>query len=244
MKLTKRQREILNILKAQEYAKVEYLAKKTYISPSSVRRDLQYLEKCGLVERDYGGVRIAGKEIRNPPIQVRKSKDITAKKDLAVKGARLVDNGYSVMLDSSTTTFYMVEHLSKLKNITVFTNNLDTAVACIERGLAVYVIGGRSIRGMPVLGGAYAEEMLEKISVDIAFCSSYGVDRDGAVSDTSEEENKMRKIMMSRAKVRVLMLDKTKIGRSAPHVLCSVNDVEYFISNDEEVTRYYTNLKK
>ena len=239
MKLTNRQREIMDILKEQEYAKVEYLAKKTYISPSSVRRDLQYMEKHGLVERDYGGVRMAGRTRKTPPIQVRKGKDRAAKRELASKAIDFVKDGYSVILDSSTTTLYMVEYLAKLKNITVFTNNLDTALACIEKGIAVYVIGGRSISGMPVLGGAYAEEMLEKISADIAFFSSYGIDKDGVVSDTCEEENKMRKIMISRAKKRILMIDKTKIGRSALHVLCSVRELDGFVTNDDGTAAQY-----
>ncbi len=243
MKLTKRQREILDILKEQQYAKVEYLAKKTYISPSSVRRDLQYMENHGLVERDYGGVRMAGHERKNPPIQVRKSKDKTAKRELAIRASALVHSGYSVLLDSSTTSFYMVEHLAKLKNITVFTNNLDTAMACIEQGLTVYVIGGRSLRGMPVMSGSYAEEMLEKISVDIAFFSSYGISSEGIVSDTSEEENKMRKIMMAHSQKNVLLLDKTKIGRSAPHILCSIESIDHLITNDAELSKLYEKNK-
>jgi DeoR/GlpR family transcriptional regulator of sugar metabolism len=243
MKLTKRQREILDILKEQGYAKVEYLSKKTYISPSSVRRDLHYMENLGIVERDYGGVRMAGQERKNPPIQVRKSKDRTAKRELAARAASLVQSGYSVLLDSSTTTFYMVEPLSKIKNVTIFTNNLETAMACIEQGLPVYVIGGRALRGMPVLSGAYAEEMLEKISVDIAFLSSYGINSEGTVTDTSEEENKMRKIMMAHSQKNVLLLDKTKVGRSAPHILCSVEQIDHLVTNDYDLSERYAKAK-
>ena len=108
--------------------------------------------------------------------------------------------------------------------------------------MTVYVIGGRSIRGMPVLGGSYAEEMLGKLSVDIAFFSSYGIDKNGIVSDTSEEENKMRKIIMERARINVLMLDRSKIGRSAMHVLCSVKDVDHFITNDDAVSEEYKKI--
>jgi DeoR/GlpR family transcriptional regulator of sugar metabolism len=186
---------------------------------------------------------MAGQEQKNPPIRVRKSKDKTAKRELAEKASALVNSGYSVILDSSTTTFYMVEHLAKLKNITVFTNNLDTAIACIEQGIAVYVIGGRALRGMPVLSGAYAEEMLEKISVDIAFFSSYGINSSGIVSDTSEEENKMRKIMMAHSQKNVLLLDKTKVGRSAPHILCSIEQIDHLVTNDYDLSERYAKAK-
>ena len=244
MKLSKRQTEIIGILKEQGYAKVEYIARKTYISPSSIRRDLQYMENLGIVERDYGGVKLKGTERKHPPIQIRKDKDRGYKRLLSQKAVKYVKDGYSVILDSSTTCSYLVEPLSELKNITVFTNNIETAMNCLEKGVAVYVIGGKSVRGMPVLGGAYAEEMLEKISVDVAFLSSYGIDENGIVSDPSEEENKLRKLMIKCAKKVVLLLDKTKVGKSSLHVLCSVKDVDYFITNDDNVAKKYKNKSK
>lgn len=239
MKLTERQGKIIEILKAQGYAKVDFLSKKTFISPSSIRRDLQYLENMGLVERDYGGVRLKGVEKKHPPIQVRKNKDKMQKKIIAKKACGLVKNGYTVILDSSTTCYYLVDELAELKNITVITNNLETAIYCIQRGLAVYAVGGRALRRIPVVAGAYAEDMLKNVWADIAFFSSYGIDENGIVSDPSEEENQMRRLMMSRAKEKVLLLDGSKIGRSSVHVLCTVGDVDHFITNDDDIAKRY-----
>lgn len=239
MKLSNRQNEIVGILRKQGYAKVEELAERTYISPSSVRRDLQYMETLGIVERDYGGVKLKGQEQKNPPIRVRKGKDRLPKKAIAAEAAKLLRNNCTVLLDSSTTVFYLVEHLAKFKNITVLTNNLETAMACIESGLTVYVIGGRSIRGMPVVGGAYAEEMLSKVHADMVFLSSYGLDENGIISDPSEEENRMRKQMMRCADVRVLMMDQGKLGRSSLHILGSVREMDHVIINDPEAAAHY-----
>ena len=54
-----REDEILALLSETEYATVEYLSKKMNISSSSIRRDLKNLEERGLVNRSYGGVKIA-----------------------------------------------------------------------------------------------------------------------------------------------------------------------------------------
>lgn len=239
MKLTKRQEEIVRILKKQSYSKVDALAKATYISASSIRRDLQRLENLGIVERDYGGVRLKGNEKKNPPLQVRKNKDRPFKRELAQKASRLIRDGYTVMLDSSTTVSYLVDILAKFKRITVITNNLETALTCIERGISVYSIGGKSVRGMPVMGGSYAESMLSHISADIVFLSSFGIDENGTVSDPSEEENNMRRLMMRQSKHSVLLLDQTKIGRASTHILCSVHDFDDFITNDDSVSEHY-----
>lgn len=239
MKLTKRQEEILQILKNQSYAKVADLSRKTYISESSIRRDLQHLEHLGIVERDYGGVKLKGREKKHPPLQIRKEKDRSSKRELAQKACRLVRDGYTVFLDSSTTASHLVEFLVQFKSLTIITNNAETALSCIEKGLSVYLIGGKSLRGMPIMGGAYAETMLSQMKADIVFLSSYGIDENGMVSDPSEEENNMRRLMIRQAQTRVLLLDQSKIGRSSLHLLCSVREMDHFITNDDEVSKRY-----
>ncbi len=159
------------------------------------------------------------------------------------KAVALVSEGASVLLDSSTTCFYLVDYLTAKQNITVFTNNLETALHAIEKGLSVYVLGGKALRGMPVMSGAYTEEVLERIRVDIAFFSSYGVDQNGFVSDPSEEENKLRGLMMQAANRSVLLLDSTKLGRSSIHRLCSVRDVDVFLTNDDRAAAAYLNAQ-
>lgn len=239
MALTKRQEEIITLLKKQGYAKVDDLSARLYISASSIRRDLQQLVTLGLVERFHGGVKLCGTERHSPPIRMRKDMARMHKRELAQKAVRLIRDGASVILDSSTTCFYLIDYLAAYKNLTVFTNNLETALRGIEKGLSVYVLGGKALRGMPVTSGAYTEEVLERISVDFAFFSSYGIDQNGIVSDPSEEENKLRLLMMRSAACSVLLLDRTKLGRTSIHRLCSVCDVDVFLTNDDASAEEY-----
>jgi hypothetical protein len=63
------------------------------------------------------------------------------------------------------------------------------------------------------------------------------------VTDTSEEENKMRKIMMAHSQKNVLLLDKTKVGRSAPHILCSIEQIDHLVTNDYDLSERYAKAK-
>ena len=56
MSISQRQSSILEILNERLYITVEELAKITFTSPSSIRRDLTYLQNNGLVKRSHGGV--------------------------------------------------------------------------------------------------------------------------------------------------------------------------------------------
>ena len=78
-----REKEILDLLGENEYATVEYLARKMNISPSSIRRDLKNLEDRGLVNRSYGGVKIAEASGKHIPFSLRSHENSPQKKQIA-----------------------------------------------------------------------------------------------------------------------------------------------------------------
>ena len=232
MKLSQREKQIMEILKQKRYSSVKNLAKETYISQSSVRRDLAHLEALGLVERSYGGVSISGSESEVPHLNARITKNLRAKRKIAQKAIRFVKDGMTVLLDGSTTAYQLVDLLAAKKNITLITNATYTAQRAIEKGITVYLTGGRSEGGSPVLTGSYAEEMLERINADVVFFSSMALTDEGVVCDCTESENKIRRIMLCRAKTKILLMDKSKIGKSAQHVLCTLNELTAMITED------------
>ena len=127
-----REKEIMNILSQNAYATVEYLAEKIHISPSSIRRDLKRLEMKGLVSRSYGGAEIKNSVNKQIPFFLRSHKNTKEKAIVASKAASLVRPGDVVFLDSSTSTYFCVEHLKNIKNIPVITNSLASMTACSE----------------------------------------------------------------------------------------------------------------
>ena len=56
MSISPRQQEILKIIGESTYISVNELAKLTFTSPSSIRRDLTSMQRLGLVKRSHGGV--------------------------------------------------------------------------------------------------------------------------------------------------------------------------------------------
>ena len=53
-----RQQMILEMLKTNQFVKVQEICDQTHGSESSVRRDLQTLEEKGLLERVHGGAKL------------------------------------------------------------------------------------------------------------------------------------------------------------------------------------------
>ena len=101
-----------------------------------------------------------------------------------------------------------------------------------KQNVKAYSTGGLIEEVNPsVLVGHYAEEMVKNFHADIVFFSARSVDANGEVYDVFEEENVIRKAMIRNATVKVLLIDNTKFNKTSMFHLCSLNDIDYIISN-------------
>lgn len=226
MSISKRQNEILTILSESVYVSVSELSKLLYTSPSSIRRDLTHLQNLGLAKRTHGGVSLPEQTEKVAGFYKRAQKNVREKRIIARKASALLKDGQSILLDSSTTASYIIPYIALLDNPILFTNNLETAISAIKEGICTHCIGGRSINGSVALGGADTYRSLLDINVDIVFFSSQSLNKNGEITDATEEENYVRQIMLKRAKKKVFLCDSTKFNSSALYFLTNLNDVD------------------
>ena len=226
MSISKRQNDILTILSENVYVSVNELSKLLYTSPSSIRRDLTHLQNLGLAKRTHGGVSQPEQTEKVASFYKRAQKNVKEKRIIARKASALLKNGQSILLDSSTTASYMIPYIALLDNPIVFTNNLETAISAIKEGICTHCIGGCSINGSVALGGADTYRSLSDINVDIVFFSSQSLSKNGEITDTTEEENYVRQIMLKHAKKKVFLCDSTKFDTSALFLLTTLDKVD------------------
>lgn len=227
----KREELIMSILEEKKYITVNELSKITYTSASSIRRDLSSLEKKGLIKRNYGGASLMEEVSSVPVFYSRLKKNSAYKRSIAKKASQLLCDNMSVMLDSSSTAMYMLAYLKQHKGIKVFTNNIFTATEARKSGLETYCIGGKVSDDAVVFTGAFAETMIKEINADILFFSSQSVDSEGNISDSTEEENYIRKLMIKQAKISVFLYDTDKMNQRSLYRLCNIDEVDYFFHN-------------
>lgn len=229
MSITERQHEIMKIIGENVYVTVNELSKRLFTSPSSIRRDLTYLQNLGLVRRSYGGVSQPENVGNVAGFYKRAEKNTKEKRAIAEKAAGLLKDGQSILLDSSTTAGFMLPHIAELDSPTVFTNNLETAISAIKQGIHTYCIGGCAVNGSVSLGGAQAYKTLSEINVDILFFSSQALSGNGVISDTTEEENYVRSLMLGRAKTTVFLCDSSKFDKTALYTLASLDNIDFAV---------------
>ena len=226
MSTTKRQEQILELLRENRSLTVTKLSELTYTSASSIRRDLTRLENMYLLKRTHGGATIVSESGEAPNFANRMGENIMGKKRIAKKASALIEDGMSVMLDGSSTAAYLVPHLAAHKGITLFTNNMLTAISAINYGIKTHCIGGESLHGSAVLSGTAAYNAINDIHPDILFFSSRAIDRDGVISDPTAEENYLRSLMLRNAALKVFLCDSEKFGKRALHRLTTIGEMD------------------
>ena len=231
MSISDRQKQILNILNDRTFITVRELSSLTFTSESSIRRDLTFLQNNGLVKRLHGGVSTVPPMANVASFHDRTHKNVKEKRLLAQKASMLLKDGQTLLLDSSTTVIFLLPYIAKHQDITVFTNNLTTALRAVELGIQTHCLGGHAINGSSALFGPETFAALAGIMVDVLFFSSQSLDDQGNISDSTEEENYVRRTMLSSAKTSVFLCDSEKFHSRSTYMLCNLNDIDYAVFN-------------
>ena len=224
-----RQQNILNILRHRGTASVRELSAAVFASEASVRRDIDALEKQGYVKRIYGGVRISRHENSVIPLDLRDPEHSAVKDQLARRAAAMIPDGATVLLDASSTTRRILRYLEHRRDLKIITNNLRLLNEADDPAIQLYGTGGAYNPSNHAFVGPAAEAYVRGISADLFFFSSQGITEDGEITDVSEEETSLRRVMLSRAKCRIFLCDSSKIGIRRVFTLCTRHDVDRII---------------
>ena len=225
MAIYEREKEYIRLLSEHPY-KIAELAKVLYISEPTVRRDIICMKNNDLIECKKGYVTLkTNSPDRRIPTFLREPKNVEEKKAIARHAASHVSDGMVIMLDASTTAYCLVPYLAEFQNILVITSGAKTALALASYGINTICTGGRLISESYSYVGGDAMRTLSSYNADIAFFSCHALTDDGMATDTSIEENEIRRIMIQRANRSYLLCDKSKIGKKELNVLCDTKSL-------------------
>lgn len=224
--------EIYAIIKENGYVTVKYLVEQVHYSNATINRDLNLLEKQGLVKRSYGGVETI--KAKTVPLMFRYHKMKSAKHKMSKKAAELVGDGDTIFIDGSTTTEGIGKYLFGKKDITVITNSLALALSLGEMNIDTICLGGR-IREFPsVVTDEVTIDNARRYRVDKMFFSIGALSHDGKIASIVTDTggtHLLIKTMMENSKISCCLVDHEKVGIEYKTVLCGVDDVDYLITD-------------
>lgn len=234
MNRSERQQNILRFLAEADYASVtvKKIADTLFYSESSVRRDVRGLEQQGLVRHAWGSVTLSSGRDGIVPARLREDEHSDKKRKIAERAAAFVHDGDTVIMDSSSTVRRMLPYLAEKRGLRIITNNLRLFEEELPKGFRLYCTGGSFRPENHNFCGAAAETYLRTVRADSVFFSSQGLNENGEISDISEEETALRRVMLSVAEKKYFLCDSSKIGITRQFVLCTVDDVDGVIGDD------------
>ncbi len=224
-----RQQEIMNYMLKHRFATVKELAKVIYSSESSIRRDIKILEQQGLVSQIYGGITLPEYTHTIVPFSIREHKNSPEKEHIAKKAAELIFDGATVFLDGSSTVKRILKYISPDKKVTIITNNNELFKNDIPENIRLHCTGGLFYKTDSIFIGPQAENYIKNLHADLLFFSSQAISENGEISDSSEEETSLRRVMLERAEKKYFLCDSSKLYSKRTFQLCNVNEIDGII---------------
>jgi DeoR/GlpR family transcriptional regulator of sugar metabolism len=129
----------LDILANNKKIKIKLLAEMLDVSFVTLRKDLDILEKQGIIKRTQGYVSLDGANNTGKRIAISYS----IKHRIAKAAVQIVEEGETVMLESGSCCALFAEELAiAQKNVTIITNSVFIANYVCNQNIKIILLGG------------------------------------------------------------------------------------------------------
>ena len=235
--LRERQNRIVSALRSGGAASVRDLAQSLAVSESTIRRDLDILDRNGELTRTYGGAVLRpGETVTDSGDPPRLERSFSAdaglelKQRVADRAAALVPDDAVVLLDIGTTTPLVARRL-RGRPVTVITSNLAVLDELRDdRCVRLVMLGGVFRRNYRSFVGSLTQSALAQVSADVLFLSCTGVRPSGHVVDNMAVEAPIKEAMIACADRIVLLATEAKFPGTGALRLCTLSDVDTVVT--------------
>ncbi|GAA2455140.1 DeoR/GlpR family DNA-binding transcription regulator [Actinomadura vinacea] len=208
------------------------LAERFGVSLMTVHRDLDELERQGIVRKYRGGVTAQPSGVFESNVAYRMKSMQAAKDAIAARAAALVEPGMAVMLDDSTTTLALARRLGGITPLTVITNFLETTnLLARDRDIRLMTLGGEYDALHDSFLGVSCVDAIGALNVDLCFVSTSAVSG-GFAYHQEQHIVSVKRAMLESAQRNVLLVDHSKLGRVALHRVAPLSAFDRVIVDD------------
>jgi DeoR family fructose operon transcriptional repressor len=237
-----RRERLRELVQARGFAALGELAETLEVSESTIRRDLEQLEKAGIARRTHGGAFWTGESDTMQIFQTRRDDAWPAKAAIGEAAAALVEDHDTILLDGGSTTYELARHLVS-RPLQVVTNSLPVAhLLSSSESIDLVMIGG-CVRGRTAVTiGPMADSMLHSINVGKAFLSVAGItDRGYFNSNMMLVESE--KAMLASADQAIVVADSSKFGKVSLSRLCGLHEVNAVVTDTSVDSKWKEHLE-
>jgi DeoR family fructose operon transcriptional repressor len=234
-----RHRRIRELVAAAIVARVADLSAALGVSEVTIRRDLELLERRGVIERTHGGAVLSQRMRDEPDYSASVQTRLAEKQRIGQAAAALIAPGDTIFVNSGSTTLQAVQQLKPGADVAIVTTSLDVALAARERRLRLTLLGGVQRPRSNGLVGPLTIGALERLFADKALIGLEGVSARFGLTMGSAEEAEIARMMIERSRGGAYVLaDRSKFGIVADFAVAPLEDVAAWVVDGPEAAAY------
>ena len=219
MLANERKRRIVDYLKLKRRATIEELLTLMDCSISTLRRDLNELEKEKSLRRVHGGAELTQDLSEELSISEKTSKNIQEKEEISQKALSKIKDGDIIFLDAGTT-------------IGILTNSVSHLAKLTDDRLIVYLLGGRVKKVTDAIIGSQALEQLSAYQFNSAFVGANGFDNEHGAMTPDHEEAAIKGLAVKQSQNAFILADSSKLGQMSFVKFANSEEVELITENN------------
>jgi len=203
-------------------------------SEATVRRDLEWLEREGIVERTHGGAILSQRLTLEAEYLQRAQKNPEEKHMIGEQAAALIEDGDVVFVNSGSTTTQVIRHIRGGAGITVFSNNLYAALEAGDAGFKFHLLGGEYQPHSNSVAGRFAIENLRQVYADKCILGVDGISLVHGCTVPSNAEAEVVKLMIERTHGKIFVVaDHSKWGVVSNFQIATIDQVTKLITDEK-----------
>lgn len=219
---------IVEMIQDQGFISTDELVRFFQVTPQTIRRDLNELDRMKLISRHHGGAGMPVTSSTENAAYTERKTMLSREKDwIAEAMAARIPDGASLFINIGTSTEAVARALLQHKHLKVVTNNLHVAAILLPRDDFTVIIAGGEVRNRD--GGIVGEatcDFIDQFRVDYALIGISGIDMDGSLLDFDYHEVRVAQAMNRNARQSYLAADHSKFGRGAMVRMGHVKEID------------------
>lgn len=227
-----RREAIINIIKKDKSVRVNELAEKYDVTEETIRRDLEKLEKEGIVKKTYGGAVLQDFVSIDATLSERQKKNMDKKHEIAKFADSLINDGETIFIDMSTTALEFIKQISEDKKVTVITNSLNAITELKSKAnVNLMMIGGVLNKEYVSMEGPMTIKFIENYYVDKTVFSVKAISKEQGIMDSNEVFANIKSKMIEHSNQRILVADSSKFDKTALTTVSSMEMVDVVVTD-------------
>jgi DeoR family fructose operon transcriptional repressor len=224
-------------LQLSEWARVEgrvdasAAASNLDVAVETVRRDLDVLQRRGVLRRVHGGAISLERFAHEYTIPERYGQNPNQKRLVADVAASFIPDEGCIFVDGGTTTECLAVYLRNKPGLLVVTNNLTLARKIADSTTQTYLLGGKIRPATLSAVGAKTCEDLRELTASVSFIGANGFSLEAGATAFDTDEALVKKTMMANSRERILLVDSGKFGSTYPAKFSAFSGFDRIVTN-------------